>query len=47
MEIKSVDDARRCGISFIHQEISNVPSMNIAENFSWDTSQNEAGHGGL
>ncbi len=33
VEIKSVDDARRCGISFIHQEISNVPSMNIAENF--------------
>ena len=32
-EIKSVDDARRCGISFIHQEISNVPSMNVAENF--------------
>ncbi len=32
-EIKTVDDARRCGISFIHQEISNVPSMNVAENF--------------
>ena len=33
VEINSVDDARRCGISFIHQEISNVPSMNVAENF--------------
>lgn len=33
VEIKSVDDARRLGISFIHQEISNVPSMNVAENF--------------
>lgn len=32
-EIKSVDDARRYGISFIHQEISNVPSMTLAENF--------------
>ncbi|WP_312641075.1 sugar ABC transporter ATP-binding protein [Hydrogenoanaerobacterium sp.] len=33
VQINSVDDARRYGISFIHQEISNVPSMNIAENF--------------
>lgn len=33
VEIKSVDDARRFGISFIHQEISNVPSMSVAENF--------------
>lgn len=33
VEIRSVDDARKCGISFIHQEISNVPSMNVAENF--------------
>ena len=33
VEIKSVDDARRYGISFIHQEISNVPSMTVAENF--------------
>ncbi len=31
--INTVDDARRYGISFIHQEISNVPSMNLAENF--------------
>ena len=31
--IHSVEDARRLGISFIHQEISNVASMNIAENF--------------
>ena len=33
VEIKTVDDARRYGISFIHQEISNVKSMNLAENF--------------
>ncbi|MDF2632209.1 MAG: rbsA [Caproiciproducens sp.] len=33
VQINVVDDARRYGISFIHQEISNVPSMNIAENF--------------
>ncbi|MEG2851836.1 MAG: sugar ABC transporter ATP-binding protein [Hydrogenoanaerobacterium sp.] len=33
VQINSVDDARHYGISFIHQEISNVPSMNIAENF--------------
>ena len=33
VEIRSVDDARKYGISFIHQEISNVPSMNVAENF--------------
>jgi ABC-type sugar transport system ATPase subunit len=32
-EINVVDDARRYGISFIHQEISNVQSMSIAENF--------------
>lgn len=30
--IKSVEDARRYGISFIHQEITNVPEMTIAEN---------------
>ncbi|MDF1496361.1 sugar ABC transporter ATP-binding protein [Caproiciproducens sp. CPB-2] len=33
VQINTVDDARRYGISFIHQEISNVPSMTIAENF--------------
>ncbi len=33
VQITTVDDARRLGISFIHQEISNVPSMTIAENF--------------
>lgn len=33
VEIRSVDEARRYGISFIHQEISNVPSMSVAENF--------------
>lgn len=33
VRIQSVDDARNCGISFIHQEISNVPCMTIAENF--------------
>ena len=32
VSIKSVQDARKYGISFIHQEISNVPSMSIAEN---------------
>jgi ABC-type sugar transport system ATPase subunit len=30
--INNVDDARRYGISFIHQEISNIPSMTVAEN---------------
>ncbi|MGL5437122.1 MAG: sugar ABC transporter ATP-binding protein [Lachnospiraceae bacterium] len=30
--IKSVEDARRYGISFIHQEITNIPEMTIAEN---------------
>ena len=30
--IKSVDDARRYGVSFIHQEITNIPEMMIAEN---------------
>ncbi|MDD4699677.1 MAG: sugar ABC transporter ATP-binding protein [Oscillospiraceae bacterium] len=33
VRINVVEDARQNGISFIHQEISNVPSMNIAENF--------------
>ena len=33
VEIRTVDEARHYGISFIHQEISNVPSMNVAENF--------------
>ncbi|SBW10806.1 fused D-ribose transporter subunits of ABC superfamily: ATP-binding components [uncultured Eubacteriales bacterium] len=33
VEIHRVDDARQHGISFIHQEISNVSSMNVAENF--------------
>lgn len=33
VKIDVVEDARRYGISFIHQEISNVPSMTIAENF--------------
>lgn len=32
VSIKSVEDARRLGISFIHQEITNVPEMTIAEN---------------
>lgn len=32
VSIRTVDDARRCKISFIHQEISNIPSMTIAEN---------------
>lgn len=32
VSIRSVDDARRYGVSFIHQEISNIPSMTIAEN---------------
>ncbi|GLC80048.1 sugar ABC transporter ATP-binding protein [Lacrimispora brassicae] len=30
--IKNVDDARRYGVSFIHQEITNIPEMTIAEN---------------
>lgn len=30
--IKNVDDARGYGISFIHQEITNIPEMTIAEN---------------
>lgn len=30
--IHNVDDARQNGVSFIHQEICNVQSMNIAEN---------------
>jgi len=30
--INKVDDARQHGVSFIHQEICNIPSMNIAEN---------------
>lgn len=30
--IKSVDDARKYGVSFIHQEITNIPEMTIAEN---------------
>lgn len=30
--IKTVDDARRYGVSFIHQEITNIPEMMIAEN---------------
>lgn len=30
--INSVEDARRYGVSFIHQEISNIASMTIAEN---------------
>lgn len=29
---QSVTDARQCGIAIIHQELSNVPYMNIAEN---------------
>lgn len=33
VSINKVDDARRCGISFIHQEISNVACMSLAENF--------------
>lgn len=33
VQIHRVDDARRLGISYIHQEISNVPSMTVAENF--------------
>ncbi len=32
VEVDTVEDARKYGISFIHQEISNVPSMTIAEN---------------
>lgn len=32
VSINSVDDARKNGVSFIHQEISNIPSMTIAEN---------------
>jgi ribose transport system ATP-binding protein/inositol transport system ATP-binding protein len=32
VKINTVDDARKYGVSFIHQEISNVPNMNIAEN---------------
>lgn len=32
VEIRSVDDARHYGVSFIHQEISNIPAMTIAEN---------------
>ena len=30
--IRCVDDARKYGVSFIHQEITNVPEMTIAEN---------------
>lgn len=30
--IKTVDDARKYGVSFIHQEITNIPEMMIAEN---------------
>lgn len=30
--INKVDDARHYGVSFIHQEITNIPSMTIAEN---------------
>ncbi|WP_313579606.1 sugar ABC transporter ATP-binding protein [Lacrimispora sp.] len=30
--IKTVDDARKYGVSFIHQEITNIPEMTIAEN---------------
>lgn len=30
--IRTVDDARRYGVSFIHQEITNIPEMTIAEN---------------
>ncbi len=30
--IRNVDDARKYGVSFIHQEITNVPEMTIAEN---------------
>lgn len=30
--INNVEDARRYGVSFIHQEISNIASMTIAEN---------------
>lgn len=32
VKIETVDDARSQGISFIHQEISNIPEMTIAEN---------------
>lgn len=31
-DIKNVPHARKYGISFIHQEISNIPNMTIAEN---------------
>ncbi len=30
--IRCVDDARKYGVSFIHQEITNIPEMTIAEN---------------
>ena len=30
--IQSVEDARKHGVSFIHQEITNIPEMTIAEN---------------
>lgn len=32
VEIRSVQNARNHGISFIHQEISNIPQMTVAEN---------------
>lgn len=32
VSIRCVDDARKYGISFIHQEITNIPEMTIAEN---------------
>ena len=32
VSIRYVDDARKHGISFIHQEITNIPEMTIAEN---------------
>lgn len=32
VSIRNVDDARKYGVSFIHQEITNIPEMTIAEN---------------
>lgn len=32
VSIQSVEDARKHGVSFIHQEITNIPEMTIAEN---------------
>lgn len=42
--INKVDDARQFGVSFIHQEICNIPSMCIAENlFLGREPKNKAG----